>query len=72
MAAIPEAMTVLNVVACPSTPVTHLAIVFAPCMNGPIANGDLGLAASLALEVGGSVHVVVDMMTNVGYGVSSG
>jgi len=34
-------------------------------------NGDLGLAASLALEVGGLVHVAVDTTTNAGYGVSS-
>jgi len=71
VAAIPEAVTVLDVVACPSIPVTHLAIVLAPCMDGPIVNGDLGLTASLALEVGGLVHIAVNTTTNTGYGVSS-
>jgi len=70
--AISEAVTVFDVVACPSTPVTHLAVVLAPCVNGLVANSDLGSAASFALEVGGLVHVMVDAMANVSYGVSSG
>jgi len=69
--AIPEAVTVLDVVACPSTPVAHLAIVFAPCVDGPIADGDLGSTASLTIEIGGRVHVAIDTATNMGYGVSS-
>ena len=71
MAAIPKAITVFNVVASLSTPVAHLAVVFAPSMNGTIANGDLSLAASLALEVGGFVHVAVNMTANVSNSVSS-
>jgi len=70
--AISKAVTVFNVVACPSTPVAHLAIVLAPCVNGAIANGDLSPTASLALEVGGLVHVAVDVTVNTSYGISSG
>jgi len=72
VAAISEAVAVLDVVACPSAPVAHLAIVLAPCMSSPVANGDLGLTTSLAFEVRGLVHVVVDAAANVGYGVSGG
>jgi len=72
MAAVSEAMTVLDVVACPPTPITHLAVVFAPGMYGAIANSDLSLTASLALEVGGLVHVAINATVDVGYGVSGG
>jgi len=41
-------------------------------MNGTIANSDLSLMASLALEVGGLVHVTVDTMANTSYGISGG
>jgi len=68
--AVPEAVAVFDVVAGSSTPVAHLAVVFTPHMNSPIANGDLGLTASLALEVGGLVHVMVNAVTNTAYGVS--
>ena len=33
----------------PTTPVAYLAVVFAPGMDGAIANGDLGLASSLVI-----------------------
>ena len=72
MMAIPEAVTVFDVVACPATPIAHLAIVIAPCMDSPIADSDLGSTTSFALEVGGCVHVVVDAATNASYGISSG
>jgi len=68
--AIPEAVTVSNIVTSPASPVAHLAVVFAPCMNCPIANGDLGSTTSLALEIGGLVHVAVNTTTNAGDGVS--
>jgi len=70
--AISKAVTFLDIVTCLSAPVTHLAVVVAPCVDGPIANGDLGSATSLAFEVRGLMHVVVDAMTDMGYGVSSG
>jgi len=70
--AISETVTVFNVVACLATPVAHLAIVLAPGMDGLIADGDLGLAASLALEVGGFVHVAVDTAMDASYRISSG
>ena len=70
--AIPEAVTVLDVVARLSTPVAHLAIVHAPCMNSSVANGDLGLTTSLALEVRGLVHVAVDVTANASYSISGG
>ena len=72
MAAVSKTIAIFDVVTCLATPVAHLAVVVAPCMNGLIANGDLGLAASLALEVGGLVHVAVNAMTNMSYSVSSG
>jgi len=70
--AIPEAVTVLYVVACPSAPITHFAVVVAPCMNGSIAHSDLSPTASLAFEVGGLMHVAVNTAMNTSYGVSGG
>ena len=70
MTAVPETVTVFNVVACSSAPVTHLAVVLAPCMNGLIAHSDLSPTASLAFEVGGLMHVAVNMVMNMSYGVS--
>ena len=64
-------MAVLDAMACLSTPVAHLAVVFAPCVDGPIANSYLSLATSFAFEIRGCVHIVVDTMMNAGYGVSS-
>ena len=72
MTAISEAMTIFDVVPCPSTPVTHFAVVLAPRMDGLIANGNLGSMASLALEVRGLVHVAVNAMMDMSYSVSSG
>jgi len=69
---IPKAVAIFDVVACPATPVAHLAIVLAPCMDSPIADSDLGLTTSLALEIGGLVHVTVDATTDASYRVSSG
>jgi len=70
--AIPEAVTILDIVTCLATPIAHLAIVLAPCMDSPIAGCNLGSTASLALEVRGLVHVMVDAAANVSYCVSSG
>ena len=72
MTAITEAIAVLNVVPCLTAPVAHLAIVVAPCVDGSIAYSDLSLTTSLALEIGGLVHVTVDVATDASYGVSSG
>jgi len=65
-------MAVLDAVACSSTPVAHLAVVFAPCMDGPIANSYLSLVTSFAFEIRGCMHIAVDTTMNVGYGISSG
>ena len=70
--AIPEAVTVFDVMACLPAPIAHFAVVVAPGVYGSVADCNLGLAASLALEVRGLVHVAVNAATNVGYGVSSG
>ena len=70
MAAISKAITVLDVVACPPTPIAHLAVVFAPGVYGAIANSDLSPTASLAFEVGGLVHVTINATADAGYGVS--
>ena len=72
MTAIPEAVTILDIVTCLATPIAHLAIVLAPCIDSPIADCDLGLTASLALEVRGLVHVAVDAAANVSYSISGG
>ena len=71
MTAIPKAVTVFDVVACLATPIAHLVVVLAPCMNGSIAYSDLSLTASLAFEVGGLVHIAVDAAANASYSVSS-
>ena len=70
--AIPKTVTIFDVMACLATPIAHLATVLAPCMDGPIANSDLGSAASLAFEVRGLMHVAVNATIDTGYGVSSG
>ena len=41
-------------------------------MNGMIADGVLGPMASLALEVGGLVHIMVDAMANASDSISGG
>jgi len=69
VAAISETVAVFNVVACPAAPVAHFTVVFAPSMQGMIANGHLSVTFSFALKVGGLVHVAVDAMTDTGYGV---
>ena len=70
--AVPKGIAIFNIVACLATPIAHFTVIIAPCMDGPIADGDLGLATSLTLKVGGFVHIAVDAATNVSYGVSSG
>ena len=70
--AVPEAIAVFNVVTSFPTPVTHLTIVLAPCVNSLIAHSDLSPTASLAFEIRGLVHVAVNVATNPSYGVSSG
>ena len=72
MAAVPEAIAILDVVTGFPTPITHLTIVLAPCMDSLIAYSDLSPMASLAFEVRSLVHVAVDTMANASYGVSSG
>ena len=72
MVAITKAITVFNVVPCLTIPVAHLAIVIAPCVDGSIAYSDLSSTTSLALEIGGLVHVAVNAATDASYGVSSG
>ena len=70
MTAIPETVTIFDVLACLATPVAHLAIVLATCIDGLIADGDLGSTASLALKVGGLVHVMVDAVVDTSYSIS--
>jgi len=70
--AISKAMAFLDVVSGPTAPITHFAVVFAPGVNGTIANSNLSLAFSPALEVGGLVHIVVNAAVNTGDSVGSG
>jgi len=66
-----ERVAFFNVVACPTTPVTHLAIIFAPGMQGTVTDGNLSPTSSFAFEVGGLVHVAINATTYTGYGVGS-
>jgi len=70
--AIPKAVAVFNVVACPATPIAHFTIVLAPGVYGAVANGDLSPLSSLALEIGGLVHVAIDAMADAGNSVGGG
>ena len=70
MTTVSEAMTFLDVMPSPTTPVAHLAIVFTPGMEGMVTNSNLSLVSSLACKIEGLVTVVIDMMANVGDGVS--
>ena len=69
--AISEAVALFNIVACLAAPVTHLAIVLAPSMNGTVSNGDLSPASSLAFEVGGAMHITINVAMNMSDSVSS-
>jgi len=57
---------------CLTAPVTHFAIVLAPGMDGVVANCNLSPASSLAFEVEGFVHVVVDVATDAGDSIGGG
>ena len=65
-------MAFLDVVSSLTAPITYLAIVLAPSMKGAVVNSDLSFVSSLAFEVLGLVHVMVDVSMNAGDGVSSG
>jgi len=67
--AVAEGVALFYVVACLTTPVAHFVVVFAPGMYGAITNGGLSPASSFALEVGGLVHVAVDVTADAGNGV---
>jgi len=71
VSAIAEEVTLFNIVASLATPIAHLAIVFAPGMYGTVTNSDLSLLSSLALEVGGLVHVAINAMAYMGNGIGS-
>ena len=72
MSAITEGVALLDVVTHLATPIAHFTIIFAPSMHGVVANGNLSLVSSFALEVGGLVHIVVDATTYAGNGVGGG
>ena len=72
MLAVAEGVTFLNVVACLAAPVTHFVVVLTPGMYGMITDSDLGSASSLALEIGGLVHVAVDVAMDTGDGIGGG
>ena len=69
--AVSEAVAFLNVVPSSTTPVTHLAIVLAPSMNGAISNGSLSFASLSSSEIGGFVAVAINAATDMGNHVSS-
>jgi len=69
VSAIAEGVTFLNVVTCLTTPIAYLAIVFAPGMYGAIIDSDLSLSSSFAFEIGGLVHVAINVMAYLGNGI---
>ena len=72
MVAVPEAVTVLDVVTGLAAPVAYLAIVLAPSVYGAIADSYLSSLSSLAFEIRGLVHVAIDMTAYTGDGISGG
>jgi len=72
VSAVAEGVALLYVVACLTAPVAHFVVVFAPGMYGAITNGSLSPVSSLAFEVRGLVHVVVDATADAGNGVGGG
>jgi len=71
VSAIAKGIALLNVVTCFPAPIAHLAIVLAPGVHGTIVDGSLSPAPSLAFEVGGLVHVAVNVTTYTGNGIGS-
>jgi len=72
VSAITEGVALFYIVTCLATPVTHFVVVFAPGMHGTVRDGGLSPSSSLALEIGGLVHVAVDAATDAGNGISGG
>jgi len=72
MVAISKAVAVLNIVACPATPVAHFTVILAPSIYGAVVNSDLSLSSSLTLEVGSLVHVAVNAAMDTSDGISGG
>jgi len=72
VSAVAKRVALFYVVARLATPIAHFVIVFAPGMYGAIADGDLSSASSFAFEIGGLVHVVVDVATDASDGVGGG
>jgi len=72
VSAITEGVTLFYIVTRLATPVAHFVVVFAPGMHGMVMDGSLSPSSSLALEIGGLVHVAVDAATDAGNGISSG
>jgi len=70
--AVAERVAFFDVMACLTAPVAHFVVVLTPGMNGMITDGDLGLVSSLAFEIGGLVHVVVNVATDVRDGIGGG
>jgi len=58
-------------VACLAAPVAYLAIVPTPSMNGMVSNGNLSSMSSFAFEVRGIVYIMINVVTDTGYGVGS-
>ena len=71
MAAVAEAVTFLNVVASLATPVTSLAVMCAPCMNGVVADGSSSFASLSSGEVGGGVVIAINAMMDAGNSIGS-
>ena len=72
VSAITEGVTLFYIVTHLATPIAHFVVVFAPGMYGTVADGGLSPSSSLAFEVRGLVHVVVNTATDAGNGVGGG
>ena len=70
--AIPETVALFDVVSGLTTPITYLVVVCAPSVYGAVTNGDFSLASSFGFEIGGLVHVAINVAVYVGDGNGRG
>jgi len=69
VSAVAEAVAIFDIVTGLAAPVAHLAVILAPSMYGMVADGDLSSSPSLALKIGGLVHVAINVMAYMGNGI---
>ena len=70
--AIAEGVALFYVVACLTAPIAHLVVIFAPSMYGMVVDSDLSFASSLAFEIRGLVHIMVNAVMDTGDSIGGG